>query len=174
MKVDTETLLLPESGRVSSLLKALGIEQESFNRVLEWALCEHIVSSLVGLPEIDKTYFARPDALKRFRSLLRNRTGRDWSAHDLGALFERVKAEKSTHFRRPVPYEEYLKLLWQVPLVCIKCGRRPPEVVLHVDHIVPASRGGHSKRPNLQFLCSEENLMKSNSREVTGPWLDLL
>jgi hypothetical protein len=156
------------------LLKALGIDDESFNRVLEWALCEHLISSLAGLPEIDKTYFAQPDALKQFRSLLRIRTGRDWSAHDLAALFERVKAEKSTHFRRPVPYEEYLKLLWQVPLVCIECGRQPPDVVLHVDHIVPASRGGASRRPNLQFLCSEDNLRKSNSREVTGPWLDLL
>ena len=48
------------------------------------------------------------------------------------------------------------------------------DVILHVDHIVPASRGGTSTRPNLQFLCAEHNLRKSNKREVSGPWLDLL
>jgi 5-methylcytosine-specific restriction endonuclease McrA len=171
MRQTEEALVITD--RVSSLLRVLGIEPGSFNRVLEWTLCEHLVSSLAALPQINKTYFDQANALKQFRSLLRSRTGRNWSAHDLGALFDRVKAEKLTHFRRPVAYEEYLKLLWQVPLVCVACGRQPPEVVLHVDHIVPASRGGLSRRPNLQFLCSKDNLKKSNSREVSPSWLDL-
>jgi HNH endonuclease len=163
-----------KSDGVSCLLRALGIDPESFSRILEWALCEHLVSSLAALPEIHQTYFAQTDALKQFRSLLRSRTGRNWSMHDLNALFERVKAENSIHFREPIPCEEYLKLLWQVERVCVSCGKGPPDVVLHVDHIVPASRGGKSERPNLQFLCSKDNQRKSNSREVTSAWLDLL
>lgn len=162
------------SERTAILLRALGIDNESFERFVEWALAEHLVAVLskddfVSAPG----FFARPDAMKVFRKTLRQRTGRSWSAHDLDALFERVKSESSKHFRDPIPYEEYLKLLWQVPWECVQCHRAPPDVILHVDHIVPASRGGSSKRSNLQFLCAEHNLKKSNKREVSGPWLDL-
>jgi len=155
------------------LLSAIGIAPESFHRFLEWTLCEHLVMALANISEIDDYFYQRPDALRVFRDLLTRRTGRTWSQRDLEVLFDRVKLEKMQHFRKPIPYEEYLKLLWQVPLLCVRCGRRPPDVVLHVDHIVPASRGGSSTRNNLQFLCAEDNLRKSNRREVTGPWLDL-
>ena len=159
--------------RISVLLRALGIDTASFERFLEWTLCEHLVFILSRAPEVEERFFEHPQALKDFRDILRDRTGRAWSAHDLGALFERVKLERTKHYRTPVPYEEYLKLLWQVPWECFKCHRRPPEIVLHIDHIVPASRGGSSRRANLQFLCREHNLRKSNQREVGDPWLDL-
>jgi 5-methylcytosine-specific restriction endonuclease McrA len=79
----------------------------------------------------------------------------------------------SHHYREPITYGEYLKLLWQVPLECAACHRKPPEVKLHIDHVVPVSRGGRSKRENLQFLCEADNLKKSNQREVTSSWLTL-
>ncbi len=161
--------------RVQVLLAALGIERSSLHEFLEWALSEHLVAVLSSDPTIrGEGFFARPDALKVFRGVLRSKTGRKWTDHDLVALFDRVRGEHDRHFRDPVPYEEYLKLLWQVPWECADCHRAPPEVVLHIDHVVPASRGGSSKRPNLQFLCADHNLKKSNNREVTGPWLDLL
>jgi len=162
------------SERVDVLLSALGIDRSSLENFLEWALSEHFVATLSRDEAIQTHgFFARPDALKAFRDLLRKRSSRRWSQHDLEALFERVKTDHTRQFRDPIPYEEYLKLLWQVPWECVECNRSPPEVVLHVDHIVPASRGRPSKRPNLQFLCAEHNLRKSNKREVSGPWLDL-
>lgn len=162
------------SQRSKILLRSLGIDDESFDQFVQWALGEHLVAVLSRDEVVrDTGFFARPDAMKVFRDTLRRRTGRSWSPHDLEALFERVKSEHTKHFRDPIPYQEYLKLLWQVPWECVQCHRSPPEVVLHVDHIVPASRGGSSKRPNLQFLCAEHNLKKSNKREVSGPWLDL-
>ena len=160
--------------RMQLLLGALGLDRDSFWCFLEWALCEHLVSTLCRSPEIGADLFDRPDALKTFRNILRHKTQRSWDQHDLESLFERVKAEKTKHYRSAVPYEEYLKLLWQVPWECARCHRSPPDVTLHVDHIIPASRGGPSKRANLQFLCAEHNLRKSNEREVTKPWLDLL
>jgi len=159
--------------RIPLLLRAVGIDPESFNRFVDWTLCEHLVAVLTKLPEVDDQFFSRVDALRAFRNLLRARTGRSWSEHDLTALFERVKQDRSRHHRDPIPYEDYLKLLWQVPWECAKCHRGPPKVSLHVDHVLPASRGGSSKRPNLQFLCAEHNLKKSNHREVTDQWLDL-
>lgn len=48
---------------------------------------------------------------------------------------------------------------------CNKCGRSPakdPNVVLHVDHIIPWSKGGETEIENLETLCKNCNLGKSN------------
>ena len=42
----------------------------------------------------------------------------------------------------------------------------PDEVGLHVDHIIPVSKGGKSVESNLQVLCSKCNAKKSNKLEV--------
>ena len=48
---------------------------------------------------------------------------------------------------------------------CCACGASPakdPSVELHIDHIIPWSKGGESTLENLQTLCSKCNLGKSN------------
>lgn len=45
---------------------------------------------------------------------------------------------------------------------CQYCGRRAPEFPLHVDHVIPWSRGGATAVGNLRTTCSECNLGKSN------------
>lgn len=49
---------------------------------------------------------------------------------------------------------------------CCACGASPakdPSVELHVDHIIPWSKGGKTEFDNLQTLCSKCNLGKSDS-----------
>ena len=51
---------------------------------------------------------------------------------------------------------------------CCMCGRSPATtsgLELHIDHIVPWSKGGETVIDNLQTLCSECNLGKSNLSE---------
>lgn len=48
---------------------------------------------------------------------------------------------------------------------CCACGASPakdPSIELHIDHIVPWSKGGETKADNLQTLCSKCNLGKSD------------
>jgi hypothetical protein len=48
---------------------------------------------------------------------------------------------------------------------CKICGRSPathPGLILHVDHIKPWSEDGETVLENLQTLCSDDNLGKSN------------
>ena len=48
---------------------------------------------------------------------------------------------------------------------CRICGRSPatnPNIILHVDHMKPWANGGETLSENLQTLCSECNVGKSN------------
>lgn len=50
---------------------------------------------------------------------------------------------------------------------CCTCGASPakePGVILHVDHIIPWSKGGETVIDNLQTLCSKCNWGKGNSK----------
>lgn len=47
---------------------------------------------------------------------------------------------------------------------CQYCGRKPPEVVLHVDHVMPVAEGGDNDEMNLVTACSDCNLGKSKKR----------
>lgn len=163
----------PNPDRIRLLLACVGIDPDSFASFLEWALTEYLVYILLQSVRNQPGFFAKPDALKAFRQQLTQRTSRTWNTMDLDALYQRVHREAETHYRQPVTYEDYLRLLWQVPNECAFCHRKPPDVTLHIDHIIPASRGGTSRRPNLQLLCAEHNLDKSNHLEVSGPWLSL-
>ena len=49
---------------------------------------------------------------------------------------------------------------------CCACGASPakePSVELHIDHIIPWSKGGETTLENLQTLCSKCNIGKSDS-----------
>lgn len=57
------------------------------------------------------------------------------------------------------------KVLARDNFKCCACGASPakdPSVELHVDHIIPWSKGGETKIENLQTLCSKCNLGKSD------------
>lgn len=45
---------------------------------------------------------------------------------------------------------------------CQYCGRTPPSVVLHVDHVIPQSDGGPDTETNLVTACEGCNQGKSN------------
>ena len=159
--------------RIKTLLNSLGIDENSFLEFIEWALSEQIVREIAK--EIDSIkYFDNLGSLKEFRKILKHKTQRDWSIDDLNKIFEAVKVKFKIHFRDNIQYGDYLKLLWNNEHVCKECGKEPPEIKLHIDHIIPVSLGGKSDSKNLQFLCSECNLKKKNKLKGGKPWLNLL
>lgn len=59
------------------------------------------------------------------------------------------------------------ELRWRVlerdNFTCRYCGQSAPDVVLHVDHIVPIAEGGNTIEANLVTACAACNLGKSRS-----------
>jgi len=66
---------------------------------------------------------------------------------------------------REIPLSVRLKVLNRDNFKCVFCGKSPATdfgTKLHIDHIVPYSKGGLSLFENLQTLCEECNLGKSD------------
>lgn len=61
--------------------------------------------------------------------------------------------------RTPTPALRF-RVLRRDGFTCTYCGRRPPEVQLHVDHVVPFSTGGMTVIDNLKTACRDCNLGK--------------
>lgn len=86
--------------------------------------------------------------------------------------FDRTKTlqnNETREKRRRTPRDINLRLRFLVMqrdnFKCCMCGASPaknPNVELHIDHVVPWSKGGETTMENLQTLCSKCNLGKSN------------
>jgi hypothetical protein len=71
----------------------------------------------------------------------------------------------SSEDRRGISLGLRYKVLSRDKFKCIRCGTSPatnPTCRLHIDHIVPFSRGGKTIFENLQTLCKDCNLGKGN------------
>jgi len=62
----------------------------------------------------------------------------------------------------PVPDSLRYEVLRRGGGRCALCGATKNDRPLHVDHIIPRSRGGRNTVDNLQVLCDKCNLAKSN------------
>ncbi len=66
---------------------------------------------------------------------------------------------------RTVPLNLRIKVMSRDNFRCVFCGKSPATdigVKLHVDHIIPFSKGGTNSLDNVQTLCQDCNLGKSD------------
>jgi len=85
---------------------------------------------------------------------------------DLIYNFSKSKSTVNAHkTSRDINLRLRFQVLKRDNFKCCMCGRSPastPDLELHIDHIKPYSKGGETVIENLQTLCSDCNLRKSN------------
>ena len=81
------------------------------------------------------------------------------------------KKRKNNSYRRKTNIPKGLRkeVFKRDKYTCKECGAKKGDikadgtkVVLHVDHVIPVSKGGSDMLDNLQTLCADCNLNKSN------------
>lgn len=75
------------------------------------------------------------------------------------------KVKEKARTNRTANLKQRFKVMKRDGFKCVMCGASPakdPSVVLHIDHIIPWSKGGETVEKNLQTLCQNCNLGKSN------------
>jgi len=77
-----------------------------------------------------------------------------------------LKKWKAKHPEKHMGQSSYLRLRFGIlsrdNFTCQYCGRKAPDVILHIDHIRPLSKGGSSNKDNLITACQECNYGKSD------------
>lgn len=72
------------------------------------------------------------------------------------------KAKISQKNSRHIPKTIRVDVLRRDNYRCVFCGVSAKKTELQIDHIIPFSQGGSNTIDNLQTLCSDCNLGKSN------------
>jgi hypothetical protein len=76
--------------------------------------------------------------------------------------------------RIPLSARDRFEILRRDKFTCRYCGRKSPEVKLHVDHVTPVAEGGTNHPTNLCAACSDCNLGKGadgfETKELFRHW----
>lgn len=90
----------------------------------------------------------------------------DKDTHEIPTETLPIPVRKSVHkTNRVINLRLRFRVMQRDNFKCCICGKSPatsPSVTLHIDHIRPWSKGGETTIDNLQTLCSECNLGKSD------------
>ena len=70
--------------------------------------------------------------------------------------------------RKPLRKSVRFAIFERDAFTCAYCGRRPPAVVLEIDHIVPVAEGGSNEDTNLITSCEDCNAGKGR-RVLASP-----
>jgi 5-methylcytosine-specific restriction endonuclease McrA len=96
----------------------------------------------------------KPDTIKKIGMSLQ-----DWEKeYESWGYFSKVEARKSLDVYSNVFNRQVRKTL-TADSCCCKCGSKSK---LHIDHIIPKSKGGKNSLDNVQILCQTCNLKKGN------------
>lgn len=108
------------------------------------------------------------EALCKFVEYVNEDTGFEEESKRISKGYNISKDDKSNSKHttsRDINLRMRFKVFLRDNFKCCICGASPatdPDVVLHVDHIKPWSKGGETVMENLQTLCSKCNLGKSD------------
>ena len=94
-----------------------------------------------------------------------------WANEDVSAADMSPEEQKAANRRTPRNINWRLRalVLLRDGATCRMCGARPEDGArLHVDHVLPWSKGGETVIENLQILCEMCNIGKSNVNPDPG------
>lgn len=74
--------------------------------------------------------------------------------------------------RKPIGKSVRFKIFDRDGFTCVYCGRTPPAVILHLDHVVPVVDGGEDTDDNLVTSCRDCNLGKGSRPLGAAPPID--
>jgi hypothetical protein len=155
---------------IAALARQLSLDTSLVYKEIYWALGEERINRVTPTDEQFREWKRSGDGLMRFWSFANGRLGDDLSQDDAHDIWECIDLTLRTGQRRPFSFQDYLMIAVHSDQCCDICKRRPPDVDLDIDHILPFSRGGGSLPFNLRFLCQEHNRSRGNRFHWSDIW----
>lgn len=120
-------------------------------------------------PEKYKAYIKEKNAKRRSANLEKERArSRDWFSKnpDKRAAYQQNRSAKIKSVTGKISPDIRTKLLLLQRGICICCKKKLVNGSIHLDHIMPLTKGGKHADENLQLLCQLCNNQKYNKDPI--------
>ena len=118
----------------------------------------------------DNYIFVTSDRIDRLKDIYDNREITDI----IHAIIDKMTAQKQSvddiFIRKHISQMTRYEVLINAGGKCQLCGHKPKadnNVELHIDHIIPVTKGGVSHESNYQVLCGDCNSSKGNRYSIS-------
>jgi hypothetical protein len=155
---------------ISILAQQLRLDTSLVYQEIYWALGEERINRLTPTKEQFNEWKRSADGLMKFWSFAEEKLGCKLQQEDVHDIWDCIDLTLRTNQRRPFSFQDYLMIAVHSDQCCDICKRRPPDVKLDIDHILPSSRGGSNLPFNLRFLCEQHNRSRGNRFHWADLW----
>ncbi len=155
---------------ISVLAQQLRLDTSLLYKEILWALGEERINRVTPTEVQFREWKRNNDGLMHFWSFANQRLDCTLDQEDAHDMWECIDLTLRTHERRAFSFQDYLMIAVHSDQSCAVCRRRPPEVDLEIDHILPVSRGGTEAVNNLRFLCELHNRSRGNRFHWADIW----
>ncbi|MFL6390059.1 MAG: HNH endonuclease [Terriglobales bacterium] len=156
--------------QISALAQQLRLDTSLLYQEIYWALGEQRINRVTPSEQQFREWKRHKDGLMRFWEFANERLSCELSQDEIHDVWECIHLTLRTHERRIFQFQDYLMIAVRSDQCCDVCKRRPPEVKLEIDHILPSSRGGAEGPLNLRFLCEQHNRSRGNRFRWADVW----
>ena len=145
-----------DAGWIGSSDPVIAGDVETLKKRKSYCICRDKIFELLG-------DFQEPGAIEK--AALRIRKTVLEEEHEIAGLrravanLELTKMYSSGPSRAPIPDDVRVAVWARDRGTCVKCGSSEN---LHFDHIIPVAKGGSPSVENIQILCQQCNLRKSD------------
>jgi hypothetical protein len=158
---------------ISILTQQLRLDNALVYKEIYWALGEERIDRVTPSADQYLEWKRSADGLIQFWASANERLGCQLSQAEIHDIWHCIDLTLRTHQRRPFSFQDYLMIAIHSDQSCQICGKRPPEVRLEIDHILPSSRGGTELPFNLRFLCEQHNRSRGNRFHWADIWRNI-
>jgi hypothetical protein len=161
-------MVLPED--IATLSQQLRLDTSLLYKEIYWALGEERINRVTPTETQFRQWKRSRDGLMQFWAFANDQLGCELAQDEARDIWECIDLSLRTHQRRAFLFQDYLMIAVHSDQCCDICKKRPPEVKLDIDHILPCSHGGTEVLLNLRFLCAQHNRSRGNRFRWADVW----
>jgi hypothetical protein len=160
----------PVGEEIGNLVSQLRLDINLLLHEIKWALGEERINRLT--PGYDEFcgWIRHRDGLYQFWRFANARLGVELTLDEARDTWDCINLTLLARRRKALTFQDYLMIAIRSDQKCAFCYKRPPEVSLEIDHILPVSRGGSDLAFNLRFLCQFHNRSRGNRFRWADVW----
>lgn len=155
---------------ISALAQQLKLDTSLLYQEVYWALGEERINRVTPTETQFREWKRHKDGLMRFWAFANEQLNSPLTQDDVHDIWQCIDLTLRTHQRKSFQFQDYLMIAIRSDQCCDVCKKRPPEVKLDIDHVLPISRGGNELPFNLRFLCEQHNRSRGNRFRWADVW----